>query len=53
MFIIKVTYIKPIEEVDKYLLTHREFLGLPLQAGAISRIWPNESKNRRHYNRYN
>ncbi len=26
MFVILVNYLKPIEEVDKYLLEHREFL---------------------------
>jgi uncharacterized protein YciI len=26
MFIVRLTYIKPLEEVDQFLLAHREFL---------------------------
>ncbi len=35
MIIIKLTYIKPITEVDKYLSTHREFLEYHYKQGLL------------------
>mgnify|MGYP000317377539 CR=1 FL=1 len=45
MFIVNLTYIKPLDEVEKFLEKHIDFLNHYYTKGHFNRIWKKKSKN--------
>ena len=49
MFIVNLTYIKSLDEVEKHLEKHIDFLNQYYTKRSFYRIWKKKSKNRRYH----